>query len=84
MNTTTEASIVYALVVLLSLGCCTTPSRVTSMLSLFGGIADSVKLVVLPSPVKLSTALSSTSKTLIEFDVILPQNTSNLVFVLHY
>ena len=76
MNTTTEASIVYALVVLLSLGYCTTPSRVTSILSLFGGMDDSVKLVVLPSPVKLSTVLSSTSKTLIEFDVILPQKTS--------
>ena len=46
------------------------------ILALFGGILDKVKSVVLPSPVKLSTAVASISNVGKEFAIILPQKTS--------
>ena len=46
------------------------------ILALFGGILDKVKSVVLPSPVKLSTAAASISNVGKEFAIILPQKIS--------
>ena len=57
MNCMIESIKVYALAVVLSLGCCKTPSIVTITLSLFAGIDESVNSVVLPLPVKLLTSL---------------------------
>ena len=52
---------VYALVVLPSVGYCITPSIVTNIFSLFGGVLDRVNSVVDPLPVKLSILLSDIS-----------------------
>ena len=53
-----------------------TPSRVTSKLWIFGTSFESVNVVVLPSPVKLSIVWSVKSKVSIVFAIILPQKTS--------
>ena len=76
MNCIIESIKVYALVVFLSLGCCNTPSIVTTTLSLLAGIVERVNSVALPLPVKLSTSLSRKSKFSIVFAMMLPQKIS--------
>ena len=51
----------YALVVVASDGCCTTPFIVTNTFSLFAGNLDNVKFVAVLLPSKLSTLLSDIS-----------------------
>ena len=66
----------YALALLASLGCWTTPFIVTTILLLLGGVLDKLNSVVLPSPVRLSTLLSDISKVSIVFAITVPQKTS--------
>ena len=68
--------ILYAFVPSVSLGCWTTPSRVTRTLVLFGGILERLNSVVVPSPVNVSILKSTGSKLLCISAITCPQNTS--------
>ena len=71
--------ILYAFTTFPSVGYCVTPSIVTNTLALVGAALERPKFVVVPSPVKLSTRLSDTSKDDTLLAIICPQKTSALV-----
>ena len=67
-NVNTFSTTVYALTVPSgSFGYCTTPSIVTNIFRLSGGLFDKLNDTVLPFPVKLSTSLSDMSKVTLLF-----------------
>ena len=66
----------YDLLVVASLGCCNTPSNVTSKHSTFGTFLERLKLVVLPSAVWLSILWSERSNVPSVSPSKLPKKTS--------